>query len=78
MIALAAKHETLLQRLPQIEAAITAEVSRHDTRVAAETSEAQKVSLGHRITGNCFITFTRAAPLCVEGTWPTASFRAST
>lgn len=63
VIALAAKHQTLLQRLPQVEAAITADVSRHDARVAAETSEAQKVSLGHRISGNCFIPCTRAAPL---------------
>ncbi|CAN0146680.1 unnamed protein product [Ascophyllum nodosum] len=47
--ALAAKHEALLQRLPRVEAAIMAQVSQHDSRMAAVTSEGQKLEAEARL-----------------------------
>lgn len=43
VVALGAKHQTLLQRLGQVEADITAAVSVHESREAVSAEEAQKV-----------------------------------
>lgn len=43
VVALGAKHQTLLQRLGQLEADITAAVSLHESREAVSAEEAQKV-----------------------------------
>lgn len=43
VVALGAKHQTLLERLGQVEADITAAVSLHESREAVSAEEAQKV-----------------------------------
>ena len=43
VVALGARHQTLLQRLVQVEADITAAVSLHESREAINAEEAQKV-----------------------------------
>lgn len=47
MVALGVKHQTLLRRLGQVEADITAAVSQHESREAVSAEEAQKVGLSH-------------------------------
>ncbi|CAN0599925.1 unnamed protein product, partial [Ectocarpus sp. 12 AP-2014] len=42
VVALGAKHQALLQRLPQLEAEITAAVSQHESREAVSAEEARK------------------------------------
>lgn len=70
MVALGAKHQTLLQRLGQVEAGITAAVSLHESREAVSIEQAQKV--GFRLCLYFFHTGpNRACLLCTRGAFTT-------